>query len=101
MGIEQNTGTLELSYLAELDAEVDRLAQAMEGLRADGTASDEEADAFADCIEDLWVRIITVRRDHLRGGMDARRHGESVRMVRSVIRMLEGDLAFARERGRP
>jgi hypothetical protein len=99
MGNGRYSGILDLSSFTDLELKVDGLAQAMEELRADRIANDEEADAFADCIEDLWIRIVTLRREYLRGGMGAGRWEERMRMVLSVIRMLEGDLLFARERG--
>lgn len=101
MDSEQDAVFLGHPYLADLELKVDGLSKAMEGLRSAGLASEEEADAFADCIEDLWIRIISLRHALHQDGACADQGRGSLSAIVSTLRLLEGDLTFARERMHP
>ena len=98
MGSEQENDLLDLSCIADLELTVDGLSKAMDQLGREGAASEEEVNAFSECIEDLWIRIIALRRARHRARAAAQPGRGVLADFRQTIRMLEGDLAFARQR---
>jgi len=98
MAIAQSIATARLERLGEIGRMIEGISGEIDHLVQDGAASPDEAAAFETCIEELWVRMAGLQRSLYRGcdgpcGNAGRRTD-----ILTLIRMLQCDAAFARQR---
>jgi len=95
---EQSGRPLPVSDLGRIEQALDRVSRGLETLFQAGAASTEERDAFEACIEDLWLKLVRIRRALMREGADEQAVSDELGCMARTVLMLDCDLSLARTR---